>query len=60
MSVVYDMVSKFKKKHRGGISWRIKKHCEIIDKHLNPGEEVLYAFAAQKNIDFMIYLLPVL
>ncbi len=52
MSKVYDDIVQFQKKHRGGIAWRIKKHCDVIDKHLNPGEEVLYAFPAQKNIDF--------
>ncbi len=52
MSEVYNQVVNFKKKHKGGISWRVKKHCDIIDKHLNPGEIILYAFPAQKNIDF--------
>ena len=31
------------------IAWRIKSHAKIIDKHLNPGEEVLYIFVGQKN-----------
>ena len=31
------------------IAFRLKKHCDIIEKHLNPGEEVIYAFPAQKN-----------
>lgn len=31
------------------ISFRLKKHCNVIEKHLNPDEEVLYAFPAQKN-----------
>ena len=31
------------------IAWRVKRHCKIIDKHLNPGEEILYMFAGQKN-----------
>ena len=51
-TMVYEQVMNFKRKHKGGISWRIKKHCEIIEKHLNPGEKVIYAFAGQKNIDF--------
>lgn len=49
MSKCYEMVKKFKEKYPLTISFRIKKHCKIIDTHLNPGEEVLYAFAAQKN-----------
>jgi len=28
---------------------RLKKHAEVIEKHLNPGEIVNYAFCAQKN-----------
>lgn len=49
---VYELAMDFKKRHKGGVSWRIKKHCEIIEKHLNPGEKVIFAFAGQKNIDF--------
>jgi len=46
---VYEELKKFKKKYPMTISWRLKKHAKIIEKHLNPDEEVLYAFAAQKN-----------
>lgn len=46
---VYEELKKFKKKYPMTISWRLKKHAKIIEKHLNPEEEVLYAFAAQKN-----------
>ena len=49
MKSVYQKVMSFQRKHPGGIAWRIKKHCAIIDKHLNPGEEVIFAFAGQKN-----------
>jgi len=31
------------------VAWRLKSHCKVIDLHLNPDEEVEYAFAAQKN-----------
>lgn len=48
-SNVYELVKKFKKKYPGTVAWRIKRHCKIIDKHLNPDEEIIYAFAAQKN-----------
>ncbi len=48
-SVVYEKVKKFKKKYPMTVAWRLKKHCQIIDVHLNPGEVVKYAFAAQKN-----------
>lgn len=46
---VYEELSKFKKKYPCTIAWRLKRHAKIIEKHLNPGEEVQYAFAAQKN-----------
>ena len=48
-SEVYELVKEFLRKYPGTIAWRIKKHCQVIDKHLNPGEKVLYAFAGQKN-----------
>lgn len=46
---VYGKLVEFKKKFPMTISWRLKKHAKIIDMHLNPGEVVKYAFAAQKN-----------
>ena len=46
---VYELVKEFEKKYPATVAWRIKSHCKIINKHLNEGEEVLYAFAAQKN-----------
>lgn len=46
---VYEKLLEFKKKYPMTISWRLKKHAKIIEHHLNPGEEVKYAFAAQKN-----------
>jgi len=49
MRLSYDFVKKFKQKYPMTISFRLKRHCEVIDKHLNPGEEILYAFAAQKS-----------
>lgn len=46
---VYKLVRDFKKQYPWTISWRLKKHSKIIEMHLNPGEVVKYAFAAQKN-----------
>ena len=51
----YALASKFMKKYPMTIAWRIKRHCKIIDKHLNPDEEILYIFAGQKN-DSMVDL----
>lgn len=52
MSSVYEKALNFHRKHPGGVVWRLKKHCDIIEKHLNPGEEVLFAFGGQKNAKF--------
>lgn len=52
MASVYEKALDFKRSHPGGIAWRLKKHCEVVEKHLNPGEEVIYAFCGQKNNEF--------
>ena len=49
MGVVYKKLLKFKKKYPSTIAWRLKLNAEVVEKHLNPGEEVFYVFAAQKN-----------
>lgn len=46
---VYQKLREFKKKYPGTIAWRLKAHAKVIEKHLNPGEIVKYAFVAQKN-----------
>ena len=51
----YALASKFMKKYPMTIAWRIKRHCKIIDKHLNPDEKIIYIFAGQKN-DSMVDL----
>ena len=52
MESVYNMVKQFRRRHPGGIAWRLKRHSEVIENHINPGEKVLYAFPAQKNDTF--------
>lgn len=49
MKSVYSHLKEFKKKYPLTVSWRLKKHAAIIEEHLNPGEKIKYAFAAQKN-----------
>ncbi len=49
MSKTYQLAKEFKERHPSTVAWRLKANSKIIDKHLNPGEEVLYAFAGQKN-----------
>ena len=45
----YELAREFLRKYPMTIAWRLKKHCKIIDKHLNPDEKILYLFAGQKN-----------
>lgn len=50
MESVYSQVIKFKKKYPMTVTHhRLRKHAHIVEQHLNPGEVVTYAFAAQKN-----------
>ena len=46
---VYQHVARFKNKYPLTIGWRYRKNASIVEKHLNPGEYVVYAFIAQKN-----------
>lgn len=48
-SPLYRKVIDFKRKYPWTIAWRLGQHCKIIDMHLNPGETIKFAFAAQKN-----------
>ena len=49
MKDVYGSLKSFKRKYFTTVSWRIKAHARVIEKHLNPDEEVLFAFPAQKE-----------
>ena len=53
MSSVYTKVLKFKNKYPNTIAWRLRLNSEIVQRHLNEDEEVIYAFAAQKNDNFL-------
>lgn len=46
---VTDFVARFKRKYPSTVGWRYQKNSAVVEKHLNEGEEVLYAFIAQKN-----------
>lgn len=43
----YEMLKAFKNKFSGSVSWRNKKHCKIIDMHLNPNEKIQFIFSGQ-------------
>lgn len=53
METIYEMVRGFKKRYPLTIGWRYKKNARVVEQHLNPGEQVLYAFIAQKNDHFL-------
>ena len=46
---IYEQLKKFKQEYPATITWRLKKHAKVVEKHLNPDEEVLFCFAAQKG-----------
>lgn len=49
MGTVYQKALEFKQKYPMTVGWRLKKNSEVVERHLNPGEKVLYVFVAQKN-----------
>ncbi|MBR6948940.1 MAG: PH domain-containing protein [Bacilli bacterium] len=49
MGKVYKQALRFKDKYPGTVAWRLKQNAEIVERHLNPDEEPLYTFVAQKN-----------
>ena len=49
MNNSYSIIKKFIRKYPMTIAWRVRRHCKVIDKHLNPNEKILYMFAGQKN-----------
>ena len=49
LEIIYNKVMEFRNKYPMTVAWRIKKHCKIVALHMNEGEQVKYAFAAQKN-----------
>lgn len=48
MGQVYEKILEFKR-HGGTVGWRLKKHADVVERHLNDGENVIYAFYAQRN-----------
>lgn len=46
----YELLKKFTNKFSGSVAWRVKKHCKIIDMHLNPNETINFIFTGQLDI----------
>lgn len=49
MNNVYKLVKEFKNKYKKTVAFRLDKHSMVIQKHLNPEEEILFAFCGQNN-----------
>ena len=51
MKSSYVRARAFLRKYPFTVAWRLRKHCDVIDRHLNidEGEEILYIFVGQKN-----------
>ncbi|MBQ8131403.1 MAG: PH domain-containing protein [Bacilli bacterium] len=49
MGKVYEQALRFKEKYPFTIGWRLKQNASIVERHLNPDEEPIYTFVAQKN-----------
>ena len=46
---IYEQAKLFKKRYPMTLAWRLRAHSKIIEKHLNPDENVRFVFVAQKN-----------
>lgn len=46
----YELLKQFRNKFPGSVSWRLKKHCNVIDMHLNPNERINFIFSGQLDI----------
>lgn len=63
MGLVYNKLKEFKSKYPSTVAWRMKQHAKVVEKYLNPGEEVRYAFPSQKgpaSIDMFFTVIVVL
>ena len=49
MGLIYDQAKLFMQKYRGSLVFRIKKHANVVERHLNPGEKASFVFVGQKN-----------
>lgn len=50
---IYQKVKEFKKKYPLTVGWRLRSHCKVIEKHLNPGEKANFVFVGQKTDMFL-------
>lgn len=48
-SIIYEKAKSFKRKYPMTVAWRLHAHSKILEKHLNPDEQIRFVFVAQKN-----------
>ena len=46
---VNKLANEFLTKYPMTVVWRVSQHAKVMEKHLNPDEEIFYLFCAQKN-----------
>lgn len=52
----YSELKLFINKFPGCVTWfRLKSHCKIVDKHLNPNEQILYILAGQLDNNYLSF-----
>lgn len=57
MKSLYRQVEEFKKKYPKTVTWScLKKHCEVIEKHLNPGEEEQQQMLKTNQVDVHFFV----
>ena len=56
MANIYSLAKDFKKRFPLTVAFRVRKHSNIIDMHLNPDEKVLYVFCGQKNVSSLMLI----
>lgn len=49
---VYEHIKMFKERYPLTVSWRLKAHSKIVQKHLGSDETIKYVFTAQKSDRF--------
>lgn len=52
----YKFVCEFMKKFPKTIAFRVKKHAQVVNIHLNKDEKVIYAFCGQNNISSLMII----
>lgn len=56
MKNIYNEIENYRKKYPLTLAFRTKKHCKIIEKHLNDDEVIQYAFCGQKNSSPIMFI----